>query len=165
MIWLKNLLAGNTANTPFEVFFGHHWLNMPHFGWPCFMFVKVRNYPATNFTAEDFRIQGSSCQLCLWMSRDLGYTWIFRHVSYQKGTIQGHPGHRYATRAVLQDRVSGCILTRCMHPDCFPISHFRKGYFEGLYLMFFVSMLRTGCYANTNFQPFIGYRYGGTGES
>ena len=31
-------------------------------------------------------------------------------------------------------------------PDCFPILYVRKIYFEGLFLMFLVSMLRTGCY-------------------
>ena len=47
---------------------------------------------------------------------------------------------------MLQDRVSGCSFTRCKHPDCFSILHIRKIYFEGLFLMFFASMLRTGCY-------------------
>ena len=31
-------------------------------------------------------------------------------------------------------------------PDCFPMLHVRKIYFEGLLFMFLVSMLRTGCY-------------------
>ena len=29
-----------------------------------------------------------------------------------------------------------CTFTRCKHPDCFPILHVRKTYFEGLFLMF-----------------------------
>ena len=37
---------------------------------------------------------------------------------------------------VLQGRVSGCTFTKCKHPDCFPILHVRKVYFEGLFLMF-----------------------------
>ena len=33
-----------------------------------------------------------------------------------------------------------------MHPNCFPILHVRKVYFEALFHMFLVSMLRIGCY-------------------
>ena len=47
---------------------------------------------------------------------------------------------------MLQDRVSGCTFARCKHPDCFPVLHVRKVYFEALFLMFLVSMLRISCY-------------------
>ena len=99
-------LEESTANTPIDVFFNlvwsHHWLKMTYF---CsyFMFIKVRNYLATNFTAEDFRIQirgppdnyVHGCHVTPVTRGALGY------VSNQKGIIQGHPGHRYATREAL----------------------------------------------------------------
>ena len=47
---------------------------------------------------------------------------------------------------MLEDRVLGCIFTRCKHPDCFPILHVREVYFEALFLMILVSMLCIGCY-------------------
>ena len=64
------------------------------------MFIKVRNYLAPNFTTEDFRIQVRGhptnyvygCHMTPFTRGALGY------VSYQKGIIQGHLVHRYATR-------------------------------------------------------------------
>ena len=72
------------------------------------------------------------------------------------------------TRSGLQDRVLGCTFTECKQPVCFPILHVRKVYNEGVFLMFFVSMLRTGYHAKTHginptFQTRIGYIYGSTG--
>ena len=65
-----------------------------------FMFIKVRNYLAPNFTIEDFRVQVRTppanyvygCHITLVTRGALGY------VSYQKGIIQGHLVHRYASR-------------------------------------------------------------------
>ena len=54
--------------------------------------------------------------------------------------------HEGEPHPVLQDRVSGCIFSRCNHRGCFPILHVRKIYFKGLFLMFWGSMFRTGCY-------------------
>ena len=62
--------------------------------WPYFMFIKDRN-----FTTEDFGIQVRGhpaknvygCHMTPVTRGALGY------VSYQKGIIQGHPVHRYAT--------------------------------------------------------------------
>ena len=64
------------------------------------MFIKVRNYLAPNFITEDFRIQVRGplanyvygCQMTPVTRGALGY------VSYQRGIIQGHFGHRYASR-------------------------------------------------------------------
>ena len=67
------------------------------------MFIKVRNHHPPNFTREDFRIQVRGpparylygCHVTL-VTR--GAHWYLFH---QKGIIQGHPGHRYATREAL----------------------------------------------------------------
>ena len=64
------------------------------------MLIKARNYLAPNFTTEDFRIQVRGpyanyvygCRMTPVMRGALGY------VSYQKGIIQGHLAHRYASR-------------------------------------------------------------------
>ena len=116
------------------------------------MFIKVRNYLAPNFTTEDFRIQLRGhpanyvygCHMTPVMRGALGY------VSYQKGIIQGHPVHRYASRRAppcAPGSCFDCTFTRCKHPDYFPIVHVHKIYFEELFLwVFLVSMLRTGCY-------------------
>ena len=56
------------------------------------------------------------------------------------GMHQGEP------RPVLPDRVMDCTFTWCKHPDCFPIIHVHEIYFEGLFPMFLVFMLCTGCY-------------------
>ena len=118
--------------------------------WSYFMFVKVRNYPAPNFTTEDFRIQvrgalanyAYGCHVTP-VTHGAWGPWISilpeRHHSRtpcsQVCTKESH-------RPVLQDRVSGCTLARCKHPDCFPIVHVRKVYFGALFLMFWCP-----CYA------------------
>ena len=64
------------------------------------MFIKVRNYLAPKFTTEDFRIQVRG------YPANYVYGWhmtpvthgALGYVSYQKGIIQGHLVHRYATR-------------------------------------------------------------------
>ena len=63
------------------------------------MFIKVRNYLASNFSTEDFRIHVRGppanyvygCHVTPVMRGALVY------VSYQKGIIQGHNVHRYAS--------------------------------------------------------------------
>ena len=67
--------------------------------WPYFMFIKVRNYLAPNFTTEAFRIQVRGpltnvygCHVTPVRCGALGYA------SYQQGIIQGHHVHRYAPR-------------------------------------------------------------------
>ena len=59
------------------------------------MSIKVEKYLAPNFTAQNFRIQVRGppanyvygCHVAPATSRALVY------VSYQRGIIQGHPGH------------------------------------------------------------------------
>ena len=73
----------------------------------------------------------------------LGYS------SHQKGVIQGHLVHRYASRRVpalgsmimFRTVLSLDVSTQTIFPD-----YVRKIYLEGLFLMFVVSMLRTGYY-------------------
>ena len=72
--------------------------------WPYFMFIKVRNFIAPNFTGEYFRIQVRSPfdnydYGCRVTPVTRGAHW---YLSYQKGIIQGHPGHKYATREALR---------------------------------------------------------------
>ena len=72
------------------------------------------------------------------------------YVSCQKGIIQGHLVHRYASRRApaLCSRIifSDCTFTKCRQPDCFPILHVRKYSLRGYFSCLLVSMLRTGCY-------------------
>ena len=55
-------------------------------------------------------------------------------------------GMHQGPRPVLQDRVSDCTFTRYKHINCYLILHAHKIYFEGLFLMFLVFMLRCSCY-------------------
>ena len=79
----------------YEVIIGLKWRI-----WSYFMFIKVRNYLAPNFTTKYFRVQMRTppanyvygCHITLVTRGALGY------VSYQKSIIQGHLGHRYASR-------------------------------------------------------------------
>ena len=71
-------------------------------------------------------------------------------------------------RPVLRDFVSVGTVTRYKHPQCFPILHARKVYFEGTFLMFILIhvthwLLCETDEINTVFQSFIGYVYGGGG--
>ena len=61
-------------------------------------------------------------------------------------TLCSYVSTKESHRPVLQDRVLGCTFAICKHPGCFPILHVHKAYFEALFLMFLVSMLRIGCY-------------------
>ena len=67
------------------------------------MFIKVRNHLSPNFTGEDLRIQvrgpfANYVYGCPVTPVTRGAHW---YLSHQKGIIQGHPGHRYATREAL----------------------------------------------------------------
>ena len=71
------------------------------------------------------------------------------YVSYQKGFlmfVSRTPCSKVYTkenpRPVLRDRVSDCTFTTCKHPNCFPILHVRKIYFEVISDVF-----RCPCYA------------------
>ena len=64
--------------------------------WPYFMFIKVKNYLAPNFTTKDFRIQVRV--LLPIMSMAVTWRGALEYVSYQKGIIQGHLVNRYASR-------------------------------------------------------------------
>ena len=119
--------------------------------WPYFMLIKVRNYLAPNFTTGDFRIRvrgppanyvyGS--HMTLVTRGSLGYS------SHQKGVIQGHLVHRYASRrapalcsiimfrTVLSLDVSAQTVSYIMS-----VKYIKRGYFS----CFVVSMLRTGNY-------------------
>ena len=64
------------------------------------MFMEVRNYLAPNFTTEDFRIQvGGHPTIYVYGCHMTPVTrGAYGYISYQKGIIQGHLVHRYATR-------------------------------------------------------------------
>ena len=95
-------LEESTANTHVDVLFNliwsHHWLKMAYFGHiSCLLRWEIIFSP--NFTTEDFRVQVMSslanyvygCHMTLVTHGALGYA------SYQKGIIQGHLVHRYAS--------------------------------------------------------------------
>ena len=64
------------------------------------MFIKVRNHVAPNFTGEDLRIQvrGPLASYVYGYHVTPVTSEAHWYLSHQKGIIQGHPGHRYATR-------------------------------------------------------------------
>ena len=64
------------------------------------MFIKVRKYSAPNFTTEDFRIQirGPPANYVYGCHKTPVTRWALGYVSYQKGIIQGHLVHKYASR-------------------------------------------------------------------
>ena len=87
------------------------------------MFIKARKNLAAYFTTttEDFRIQ--------FMSPHDNYFYgcpvaPVTHVSYQKGIIQGHPGHRCPTRKAL-GLCSRIVFRAVISPDVSTQSVFR----------------------------------------
>ena len=116
------------------------------------MFIGVRNYLAPNFATEDFRIQVRGplanyvygCQLTPVTRGALGY------VSYQRGIIQGHLVHRYASRRapflcsriVFRTVLSLDVRTQVVFLYYMCVKYTFKVYFW----CFLVSMLRTCCY-------------------
>ena len=119
--------------------------------WPNFLFIKIANYLAPNFTTEDFRIQVRVLLPIIpmavrWHRLRIGPSDMYftRKASFKDTLFIGI--HQGDSHPVLQDHVSDCTFTRRKHPDCFPILHVRKMYLEGLFLMCLVSMLPIGCY-------------------
>ena len=139
-----------------------------------FHVYKVRNYLAPNFTTEDLRIQVRGppanyvygCHMTPVTSGTIGY------VSYQKGIIQGHLVHGYASRrapALCSRIVFRTLLSLDVSTQTVFLYHMSLKYFEGLFLMFFGVpvthwLLSQTDEINTIFQPFIGFLYEGTGE-
>ena len=117
------------------------------------MFIKVRNYLAPNFTTEDFRIQVSGplaiyvygCHMTPVTQGALGY------VCYQRGIIQGHLVHRYASRRtpVLCSRmVFRTVLSLDVSTQTVFLYYMSVNIPLGVISnVFLVSMLPTGCYA------------------
>ena len=107
--------------------------------WPYFMFIKVRNYLAPSFTTEDFRIQVRGhppnyvygCHMTPVTRGALGY------LSCQKGIIQGHLVHRYATRkasslcssVVFRAVLSLDVSTQTVSPGYVSVKYTLRGYF------------------------------------
>ena len=137
-----------------------------------FLFIKVRNYLAPNFTTEDFRIQVRrpranyvyGCHLTPVTRGSLGY------VSYQKGIIQGQLVHRYATRRApaLCSRVltvlSLDVSTQTVFLYCMSMKYTLMGY-----LWCFGVHVTHCCYVKQMkwilfFNPSSGFIYEGTGE-
>ena len=117
------------------------------------MFIKVPNYLAPNFTTEDFMIQVRGhlakyfygCHMTPVTRGALGYA------PYQKGIIQGHLVHMYATRkasslcsrVVFRAVLSLDVSTQTLFLCYMSVKYTLRGYF-----CFFVSMLPIGCYVN-----------------
>ena len=104
------------------------------------MFIKVRNYLAPNITTDNIGIQVR------------GHPAKYVYGCYMTPFREG-PSDMYITRKaslkdtlficmqhgiplpVLQGRVLCCTFTRCKHPDCLPMLHVRRIYFEGLFMI------------------------------
>ena len=145
-------LQKSTENTHFDVLFNlvssHHWLKMP------------------NFTTGDFRIRvkGSPANYVYGSHMTLITRGSLGYASHQKGVIQGHLLHWYASRCSMIMFRTALSLDVGTHTVF--LYHVRKIYLEGLFLMF-RGVHTTLCQTdeiNTIFQSFIGYIYGGTGE-
>ena len=143
--------------------------------WPYFIFIKVRNYLAPSCSADvSFQVRCPPANYVCGCHVTPVTRGVFGYVFYQKGIIQGHPGHRCPTREALglgsrivfRAVLSLDISTQTVCLYYMSVKYTLKGYLW----CFFVSMIRTGCYVNTwneintVFQPFIGYIYGGTVE-
>ena len=156
LFWMKSSLAWNT------IF------------WSYFMFIKVTNYLAPNFTTEDFMIHVSGplanyvhgCHATQAMRTTLGY------ISYQQGIIQGHLVHRYAPRkaTILCSRVvfwavlSPDVSTQTVFLYYMSVKYTLKRYFWCFGVHVTHLLLSQTDEINTIFEPFIGCIYGGTGE-
>ena len=115
--------------------------------WPYFMFIKVRNYLAPNFTTEGFRIQ-------VWVP-PANHVYGCHMTPVTRGALD-----MYLTRKALfkdtlfigmhQGEPLPCAPRSCFElyfhymkaPRLFPILHIRTIYFEWLFLMFWCP-----CYA------------------
>ena len=107
------------------------------------MFIKVRNYLAPYLTTEDFRVQVRSppanyvygCHMTLVTRGALEY------VSYQKGIIQWHLVHRYASRrapAPCSRIMFRTVLPLDVNTRLFSYITCPQNILWGLFLMFFV---------------------------
>ena len=142
--------------------------------WPYSMFIKIRNYLAPNFTTKDFRIQVRGplaiyfygCHMTPVTHGALG------NVCYQRGIIQGHLVHRYASRRapVLCSRmVFRAVLSRDVSTQTvflyymsvnIPLGVISEVFWCPCYLL----VVMPNRWNQYNFQPFIGYIYYCTGE-
>ena len=105
------------------------------------MLIKIRNYLAPNFTTGDFRIRFRGpptnyvydSHMTLVMRGSLGYS------SHQKGVIQGHLVHGYASRrapALCSMIMFRTVLSLDVSTQTVFLYYIRKIYLEGLFLMF-----------------------------
>ena len=140
------------------------------------MFIKVRNYLAAKFTTENFmiRVRGPpanyvyGCYMTPVMRGALGY------VSYQKGIIQGHLIHRYASRRspalcsriVFRTVLSLDVSILTVFSYYVSVKYTLRGYFWCFCFGVHVThwLLCQTDEINTIFQPFIGYIYKGIDE-
>ena len=130
-----------------------------------FMFIKAKNYLAPNFTTEDFRIQVRVPPVNYVYACHLGSSdmYLTEKASFKDILFIGM--HQEEPRPGPQDRVSDCNLSRCKHPDSFPILHVLRIYLRGYFCC--------SCYAldgmssrwnHNKFSTLIGYMYESTGE-
>ena len=135
------------------------------------MFIKVRNLSCSKFYNR-IRVRGPPanyvycCHMTPATRGSLGYA------SHQKGIVQGHTVHRYASRRA--PALCPMIMFRTVLPldvctQTVFLYYIRKIYFEGLFLILcgvHVThwLLCQTDEINTVFQSFIGYIYEGTGK-
>ena len=116
------------------------------------MFFKIKNYLAPNFTTEDFRIQvrGPPADYVCGCHVTPVMRGALRYVSYQKGIIQEHLVHRYASRrapALCSRNVFRTVLSLGVSTQTIFLYYMSVKYtLRGYFWCFLVSMLRTGCY-------------------
>ena len=138
------------------------------------MLVKVRNYLAPNFTTGDFRIRvrGPPANYVYGNHMTLVTLGSLRYSSHQKGVIQGHLVHSYASRrasALCSMIMFRTVLSLDVSTQTVYLYYVRKIHLEGLFLMscgVHVThwLLCQTDEINTGFPSFIGYIYEGTGE-
>ena len=126
-----------------------------------FMFIKVRNYLAPNFTTEDFRIQVRGlptnyiygCHMTPVTRGTLGYA------PHQKGIIQGHLVHRYAPRRapalcssiVFQTVLSLYVSTQTVFIYYMSVKHILRGYFLCFLYPFYALVVMSNRWNQYNF--------------
>ena len=131
------------------------------------MLIKVRNYLAPNFTTGDFRIRvrGPSANYVYGSHMTLVTRGSLGYSSHQKGVIQVHLVHRYASRrapTLCSMIMFWTVLSLDVSTQTVFLYYVRKIYLEGIFLMFCGVHVTHWLFCqtdeiNTVFQSFIGY--------
>ena len=107
--------------------------------------IKVRNYLAPNFTTGDFRIRvrGPPANYVYGRRMTLVKRGSLGYASHQKGVIQGHLVHRYASRrapALCSMIMFRTVLSLDVSTQTVSLDYVRKIYLAGYFWCFVVSI-------------------------